>query len=133
MHVSLGTDVGGGTGFGMLKEGLQAYFMQELMPAGVPLSPAHLLYLCTLAGAEALDLQATTGDFSAGKAFDAVYLSPPPGTPLSAVMAPAEGSERLLSALFALGSAADVRAVWVGGDRVDRGPAAQIPAGNAPR
>ncbi|MCD0163800.1 guanine deaminase, partial [Deinococcus sp. 6YEL10] len=55
VHVSLGSDVGGGTGFSLLKEGLQAHFMQNLMPGGVPLSPAHLLYLATLAGAEALD------------------------------------------------------------------------------
>ena len=27
---ALGTDVGGGTGFGMLKEGLQAYLMQRV-------------------------------------------------------------------------------------------------------
>ncbi len=118
VHVSLGTDVGGGTGFGMLKEGLQAYFMQQLMPDGVPLSPAHLLYLCTLAGAEALDLQHLTGDFSVGKAFDAVYLSPPAGTPLAAVMEHAQGPERRLAALFTLGGSADVRQVWVGGDSV---------------
>uniref|UniRef100_UPI00286DBD49 amidohydrolase family protein n=1 Tax=Deinococcus sp. TaxID=47478 RepID=UPI00286DBD49 len=111
-------DVGGGSGFGMLKEGLQAYFMQQLMPDGVPLSPAHLLYLCTLAGAEALDLQGQTGDFSAGKAFDAVYLRPPTDTPLNAVMRHAQGSERLLAALFTLGSSADVQQVWVGGDTV---------------
>jgi guanine deaminase len=118
VHVSLGTDVGGGTGFGMLKEGLQAYFMQQLMPGGVPLSPAHLLYLCTLAGAEALDLQGQTGDFSVGKAFDAVYLRPPAGTPLDHVLAHADGPQRVLAALFTLGSSADVRQVWVGGDTV---------------
>jgi guanine deaminase len=118
VHVSLGTDVGAGTGFGMLKEGLQAYFMQQLMPGGHPLSPAHLLYLSTLAGAEALDLQAECGDFSVGKAFDAVYLNPLPGTTLSAVIQHAEGPERVLAALFTLGGAADVRQVWVGGDSV---------------
>lgn len=122
VQVALGTDVGGGTGFGLLKEGLQAYFMQQLMPGGHPLSPAHLLYLATLAGAEALDLHGRTGDFSAGKAFDAVYLSPPPGTPLNAVMRHAEGPERVLAALFTLGSAADVRQVWVEGDTVHTAP-----------
>src|SRR3984893_3494197 len=34
---ALGTDVGGGVGFGMLKEGLQAYLMQPLLPDAVPL------------------------------------------------------------------------------------------------
>ncbi|WP_407572339.1 guanine deaminase [Deinococcus altitudinis] len=123
VHVSLGTDVGGGTGFGMLKEGLQAYFMQQLMPAGspfspYPVSPAHLLYLSTLAGAEALDLHDRCGDFSVGKAFDATYLNPPVGTPLETVIRHAEGPERVLAALFTLGGAADVRQVWVGGDSV---------------
>src|SRR5579863_8735794 len=60
VHCALGTDVGGGTGFGMLKEGLQAYMLQRLAPDGVMLSPAHLLYLATRAGAEALDLDSET-------------------------------------------------------------------------
>src|SRR5438105_7103562 len=47
IHFALGTDVGGGTGFGLLKEGLQAYMMQRLAPGGFPLSPSHLLYLAT--------------------------------------------------------------------------------------
>ena len=125
VHVSLGTDVGGGTGFGMLKEGLQAYFMQQLMPGGHPLSPAHLLYLSTLAGAEALDLQETCGDFSVGKAFDAVYLRPGAGTPLETVIRHAEGPERVLAAVFTLGGAADVRQVWVGGESVYARPNTQ--------
>src|SRR5688572_15271252 len=45
VHVALGTDVGGGTGFGMLKEGLQANLMQRVSPDGVMLDPARLLYL----------------------------------------------------------------------------------------
>ena len=54
-RVAMGSDVGAGTGFSMLKEGLQAYFMQQLLGAdGLPLTPAHLLYLCTRAGAQAL-------------------------------------------------------------------------------
>ena len=47
---ALGTDVGGGTGFGMLKEGLQAYLMQRLANgSGAALLTAHLLYLVTRA------------------------------------------------------------------------------------
>ena len=41
---ALGTDVGGGLGFGMLKEGLQAYLMQRLAPDPEPLDAARLLY-----------------------------------------------------------------------------------------
>ena len=58
--VALGSDVGGGTGFSMFKEGLTAYFGQQLLgPAGLPLSATHLLWLCTRAGAAALGLDAT--------------------------------------------------------------------------
>src|SRR5262249_7420228 len=35
VHCALGTDVGGGTGFGLLKEGLQAYLMQRITPDGL--------------------------------------------------------------------------------------------------
>jgi len=83
---ALGTDVGGGTGFGMLKEGLQAYLLQRLAPDGVLLSPGHLLYLATRAGAEALGMEDEIGDFGLGKAADFVYLRPPDGSPLAAVV-----------------------------------------------
>ena len=63
VRVALGTDVGAGTSFSLLREGLQAYFVQSLLGAdGSPLTPAHLLYLATRAGAEALDLGEQVGD-----------------------------------------------------------------------
>ncbi|WP_034388793.1 guanine deaminase [Deinococcus sp. YIM 77859] len=125
VHVALGTDVAGGTGFSMLKEGLQAYFMQQLLgAAGVPLGPERLLYLATRAGAQALDLHELTGDFSVGKAFDAVYLRPPEGTPLDIAWRHAATPERALAALFTLGTAQDVAGVWVAGEAVFRAQAA---------
>ena len=86
VRCALGTDVGGGTGFGMLKEGLQAYLLQRIAPDGVLLDAGHLLYLATLAGAEALGLSHETGDFRAGKSADFVYLRPPADSPLAAVL-----------------------------------------------
>ncbi len=120
---ALGTDVGGGTGFGMLKEGLQAYLMQRLAPDGVLLSPGHLLYLATRAGAEALGLEDEIGDFSAGKAADMVYLRPPEGSPLAAVIEQATDMDRILAALFTLGGAESVREVRVDGAPVYRSQA----------
>ena len=75
VRVALGTDVGAGTGFSLLREGLQAYFMQALL--GYPLRPAHLLWMATRAGAAALDLE-DVGDLSVGRQFDAVWVRPPP-------------------------------------------------------
>ncbi len=120
---ALGTDVGGGTGFGMLKEGLQAYLLQRLTPEGVLLSPGHLLYLATRAGAEALGMEDEIGDFSPGKAADLVYLRPPEGSPLAAVVEEASDMDRILAALFTLGGAESVREVRVEGAAVYRSPA----------
>lgn len=121
---ALGTDVGGGTGFGMLKEGLQAYLIQRLATDGALLVPEHLLYLATRAGAVALGLEDEIGDFSPGKAADFVYLRPPQGSPLEAVVEQAESMDRILAALFTLGDSESVREVRVEGAVVYRAPEA---------
>ncbi len=117
--VALGSDVGAGTGYSLFKEGLQAYFMQQLRGAdGVPLTSTHLLYLATTAGAAALGLEGLLGDLSAGKRFDALWLRPPPGSPLDIGLRCADGPEQALARAFALGVSTDVAAVWVDGVRV---------------
>jgi len=117
VHCSLGTDVGAGTGFGMLKEGLQAYMLQRLAqsPRESPLDAAQLLYLATRAGAEAIHLEDEVGDFTPGKSADFVYLRAPASSPLEAVIERAENMERILGALFTLGDSSCVREVRVGG------------------
>jgi guanine deaminase len=119
VRVALGSDVGAGTGFSMFKEGLQAYFMQRLLAErGLPLTPAHLLYLATSAGASALCLSDQVGDFSVGKQFDAVWLRPPLGSTLEIGLRHAEGPEAALAKTFTLASDADVAAVFIGGERI---------------
>ncbi|SDN89386.1 guanine deaminase [Klenkia soli] len=118
VRVALGSDVGAGTGFSLLKEGLQAYFGQQLQGAeGEPLTPADLLHLATAAGADALGLD-DVGDLSVGKRFDAVWLRPPEGSTLDVVLRSAAGTDDALAKAFALGGPADVAAVWVDGDRI---------------
>ena len=117
---SLGTDVGGGTGFGILKEGLQAYLLQRLAPEAFTLDPAQLLYLATRGGAEALDLANDIGDFTPGKAADVVYLRPPKDSVLAAVIERADSLDRVLSALFTLGDSTCVKEVRVEGTQVYR-------------
>jgi guanine deaminase len=119
VRVALGSDVGAGTGFSLFKEGLQAYFLQRLRgPEGVPLTSAHLLYLATSAGADALGLGEQVGDLGAGKRFDAVWLHPPAGTPLDIGLRHADGPSDALAKAFALATAHDLRGVWVDGERV---------------
>ena len=116
VRVALGSDVGAGTGFSLLKEGLQAYFCQQLLgDQGRPLTAAHLLYLATTAGAEALDLP-HVGQLSVGQHFDAQLLRPAEGSPLAVAITHAEDTEEALARIFTLGTPADVQAVWINGD-----------------
>jgi guanine deaminase len=121
VRVALGTDVGGGTGFGMLKEGLQAHLMQRVSADGMNLDPARLCYLVTKAGAEAVGLDDEIGDFTPGKAADLVYVQPPAGTPLADVLSRSQSMVETLAAIFTLAGPESVREVRVAGDVVHRG------------
>lgn len=119
VRVALGTDVGAGPGFSLLREGLQAYFVQSLLgPAGLPLTAAHLLHLATRAGADALGLTDQVGDLSVGRQFDAVWVRPPEDSTLDVVLRHAADADDALAKVFALAGPSDVRGVWVGGDRL---------------
>jgi guanine deaminase len=125
VRCALGTDVGGGTGFGMLKEGLQAYLLQRVAPDGMLLDAGHLLYLATLAGAEALGLGGETGDFRTGKSADFVYLRPGADSALAAVLEREQSPEQMLAAIFTLAGAESVREVRVEGSVVYRSSEAE--------
>ena len=58
------------------------------------------------------------GDLSVGKQFDAVWIRPEDGSTLDVVLAHADDADDALAKVFALGGSADVRGVWVGGDRL---------------
>ncbi len=119
VRVALGSDVGAGTGFSLFKEGLQAYFCQQLQGReGHRLTAGHLLHLATAAGADALGLADVTGDLSVGKEFDALWLAPAPGTTLDVALRHADSPDDALAKAFALATPADVRQTWVAGDPV---------------
>jgi len=117
VRVALGSDVGAGTGFSLFKEGLQAYFAQQLLGReGHKLSSRHLLWLATAAGADVLGLSHTVGDFSVGKEFDALWLRPAPGSTLAVALAHADSDDDAVAKVFALATPADVAATWVAGE-----------------
>lgn len=113
----LGSDIAGGTGFGLLKEGLEAYKMQNLMENGVKLDPTKLLYLATLAGARAVELEGEIGDFSAGKAADAVYVRPAEQSSFQVAFkhAKEQSPERMLAVAFTMATEADIAEVFIDG------------------
>lgn len=72
IKVGLGTDVGGGTSFSMLKTMNEAYKVTQLQ--GQNLSSLKAFYLATLGGAKSLSLDKKIGNFDAGKEADLVVL-----------------------------------------------------------
>jgi guanine deaminase len=86
--------------------------------AGFELTPAHLLYLATRAGARALGLADQVGDFEVGKEFDAVWLRPDPTSALGLNLNQAVDVSDALGRVFALASGSDIAGVWSHGRRL---------------
>jgi guanine deaminase len=105
-RVSLGTDIGGGTSYSMLRTLGEAYKVQQLQ--GVSLSPAYALYLATLGGAKALSLDDKLGSIVRGKEADFVLLDPA-ATPLLARRTSLRSDP--LDTFFAMMTLGDDRAV----------------------
>ena len=72
IKLGLGTDIGGGTSFSMLKTMSEAYKVGQLQ--GHSLSAFKAFYLSTLGGAKALSLENQIGNFSVGKEADFIVL-----------------------------------------------------------
>lgn len=107
VRVGIGTDVGGGTSFSMLRTLDESYKVANL--AGHALSPLRAFYLATLGGAASLYLDERIGNFEVGKEADFVVLDPM-GTPLLARRT--ARAETLAETLFALMVIGDDRAIF---------------------
>jgi guanine deaminase len=116
VEVGLGSDVGAGTSFSLLQTYNEAYKVQQLNSS--KLSAFEGLYMATLGGARALDLEGTIGNFNVGCEADIAILDYQ-ATPLLAYRQ--EQAESLHDKLFALMMLGDDRAVtdtYIMGERV---------------
>ncbi|MEM7405903.1 MAG: guanine deaminase [Pseudomonadota bacterium] len=116
--VALGSDVGAGTGFNLLRTLGDAYKAARL--GQHLLTPECMLYMVTQAGARSLELESRVGSFDPGKDADVVVLDPE-ATELTALRT--RDSDDPLDILFALTALSDerhVRAVYVRGQQVAR-------------
>lgn len=115
VRTGLGTDVGGGDSFSLLRAVNEAYKVQQLQQHIV--SPERLFYLATLGGARALDLDAHVGSFEFGKEADFVVLDDR-ATPLLARRATIANDWReRLFALMMLGDERAIAETWILGAR----------------
>ena len=105
-QVTIGTDVGGGTSFSMLRTLAEGYKVLQLR--GTTMSSLEGFYLATLGAARALELDAHIGNFAPGKEADFVVLDPA-ATPLLARRF--ERATDLAERLFVLMTLGDDRTV----------------------
>jgi guanine deaminase len=106
VRVGLGTDVGGGTSFSMLRTQDEAYKVAQL--GGHRMTPLSAFYHATLGGARALYLDDRIGNFALGKEGDFIVLDPA-ATPL--IERRMRNTETLPERLFVLMMLGDDRAV----------------------
>lgn len=114
--VAMGTDVGGGTSFSMLRTLGEAYKVLQLK--GQSLSSLKAFYLATLGGARALRLEDKIGTLKPGTEADVIVLNLD-GTPLiQRRMEEAHSIEDRLFVLMILGDDRCVDATYISGERV---------------
>ncbi|NKC14010.1 MAG: guanine deaminase [Gammaproteobacteria bacterium] len=106
IRTGLATDVGGGTSFNMLQTAAEAYKVIKM--TGQTLSPASTLYLLTLGGAKALDLDRKIGNFLPGKEADFLVINREATPLLSRRM---QKTEDIFEQWFALMMLADDRVI----------------------
>ncbi len=112
--VGLGTDVGGGTSFSMLRTMSAAYQMAQLR--GISLTAAQCYYLATLGSAESLGIAGRVGSLQAGRDADIIVLDPRATPLLQLRSAAAESLDELLFALMICGDDRAIQATYVAGE-----------------
>lgn len=116
--VGMGTDVGAGTSFSLLRTLGDAYKVQQLQ--NYKFNACEAFYHATLGGAHALDLHQQIGNFNAGKEADFIVLDLQ-ATPLQALRS--SNSKDIYEQLFVLMTLGDERNIvqtWVNGQCVWR-------------
>ncbi len=111
VKVGLGTDVGAGTSFSILQTANEAYKVAQLR--GQKATSFQSLYLATLGGAKALELQDHIGSFDVGKEADFIVLDLR-ATPIMSFRNPEPNPttiEELADAVFSLMIMGDDRAI----------------------
>ena len=122
MRFGLGTDVGGGTSFSMLRTLAEAYKVAQMKKQRLPALRA--LYLATLGGARALQLQDRIGRFAPGTEADFVVLDLRATELLARRTAQARTLEEKLLVLVTLADERAIARTYVMGREVHGGPRA---------
>ncbi len=113
VHLSLATDVGGGTSFSMLLTMNETYKVARM--GGTYLPALRMFYLATLGGARSMQLEGTIGNFTFGNEADFIVLDPQATPLLARRSARTNSMEELLFALALLGDDRTIAATYSAG------------------
>lgn len=113
-RVSLGSDVGGGTSFSMLRTMHDAHKVAQMRRA--PFDALDGFYLATLGGARTLGMQERIGSFQPGREADFIVLRPDATPLLARRMAQAGSIEARLFLLMTLGDERAIEATYILGE-----------------
>jgi guanine deaminase len=113
VRVGIGTDVGGGTTFSVLRTLSEAYKVAQLK--GCSLSPHQAFYLATRGAANALDLDDVVGGIAPGMEADLAVLDLKSSPLIAHRMKHAETLEDALFLQMMLGEERAIRATYVAG------------------
>jgi len=118
LKIGLGTDVGAGTSFSMLRTLSEAYKVVQL--CGQKLSPFEALHLATLGGAKALHLDDKIGNFVPGKEADFIVLDGSTNPLLKRRISVTQDAAETLFAMIMLGDDRTIFATHIMGKAVYR-------------
>lgn len=124
VRMGIGTDVGAGTTFSMLRTLGEAYKVGQLQSYRLRASEAF--YHATLGGAHALRLDEKIGNFQPGKEADFVVIDPAV-TPLQQLrVSRCKDIYEQLFVLMTLGDERNIRETWVNGEQVWQASASPV-------
>ncbi|HEY3987213.1 guanine deaminase [Cedecea sp.] len=125
VKIGLGTDMGGGNDLSILRTMSEAYKVTMMRKAGsqtpdniLPVSPLENLYLATLGGAKALDLDNHIGSFLPGREADFIVLDPQSRSILDLRVAESTSLEEKLFAFEMLGDDRTVLHTYIMGKKM---------------
>lgn len=115
--LALGSDVGGGISYSMLRTAAEAYKVARLQK--IEFTARYAFYLLTLGGAQAINQDANIGNFEVGKEADFVVVDTKATSIMESRMERIETIDELLFVLMMLGDDRNISSVYLQGEEVN--------------